>query len=45
MLRERKVNTLASTWDKELSKVIHDQRYRLIPQQYRQMIYEEFVKA
>ena len=45
MLREKKVDVLNTSLLKELPKVIHDSRCRLIPQQYREIIFEEYVKA
>lgn len=44
MLVDKNVDLLNTTWEKELPKVIHDPRYRLIPQMYRRMIYDEYVK-
>jgi hypothetical protein len=43
MLKELKVDVLNTSWEKELPKVIHDPRYRLIPQKYRQLVYEEYI--
>lgn len=45
MLKDLKVDVLNTTWEKELPKVIHDPRYRMIPSQYRQMIYEEYINS
>lgn len=44
MLIDKNVGILNTTWDKELPKVIHDPRYRAIPQQYRKFLYDEYVK-
>ena len=44
MLAEKKVCILNTTWEKELPKVIHDSLCRLIPQQYRKFVYEEYGK-
>lgn len=45
MLAETKVGSLDTTWEKELPKFIHDPRYRLIPQIYRPLIFEQYVKT
>ncbi|CDW79923.1 transcription elongation regulator 1 isoform 2 [Stylonychia lemnae] len=44
MLKEKKVDVFNTNWMKELPKVIHDPRCRLIPTQYREMIFEEYIK-
>ena len=43
MLKELKVDVLNTTWEKELPKVIHDARYRQIPQMYRRTLYDEYI--
>ena len=45
MLKDLKIDALNSTWEKELPKVIHDQRYRLIPQKYRPLVYDEYINT
>jgi hypothetical protein len=45
MLADNKVDVINTSWDNELPKIIHDPRYRIIPQQFRRMIYEEYVKS
>jgi len=42
MLQEKKVGVLNTTWEKELPKLVHDPRFRLVPQQFRRMLYEEY---
>ena len=44
MLVDKQVSILNTTWDKELPKVIHDTRYRAIPQSFRKYLYDEYVK-
>jgi hypothetical protein len=44
MLVDKKVDVLNTTWEKELPKVIHDERYRLVHKEFRRLIYDEFVK-
>ncbi len=45
MLKDLKIDVLNSSWDKELPKMIHDTRYRAIPQKYRFLIYEEYINS
>eukprot|EP00347_Sterkiella_histriomuscorum_P019504 403341377 len=44
MLKDKKVEVFNTNWLKELPKVIHDYRCRLIPQQYRETVFQDYIK-
>jgi transcription elongation regulator 1 len=43
MLREKEVSVF-STWEKELHKIVFDQRYLLLPSKERKQVYEQYVR-
>lgn len=45
MLKDHKVDVVHSTYQRELSKFIHDSRYRSVPQKYRSVVYEQYVSS
>ena len=45
MLKEKQITGVNSTYDKDLSKIIHDPRYLKVAKQYRMRVYDEYLEG